>query len=195
MTLPDWNPRRWLLVFAAAGAIALGVWAFGVDKPARVVQVQIALRNAGDQRAELAVLETDHQGVRHFYVAQNFPLDYGLRDRPRSLYSEPIALSNDDSNAPSKVRITQRGLSDDEVRLGFRTLRPNRRWGSTRFPSRDPVTLEQIRSQDWTYSPPLDLRIVYHQPIVDAVRVLIYVVGTFALIVAIALIIWRRWLS
>lgn len=195
MTLPNLGLQRWILVIVAGVIVALGIWAFGVDKPPRVVQVQIAMRSAGDQQAELGILETDHEGVEHLYVAEGFVLDLSLVNRPRSLYSEPIVLSNDEDNAPSKVRITQRGLSDDEIILGFRSLRPNRRYGSSRFPSHDPVTLEQVRSETWTYSPPLSVRVVYHQPIVDTLRIFIYVLVFVGLIFAIALIIWRRWMS
>ncbi len=191
----DLSWQRWLLAAIVGVFVALGIWAFGVDKPARVVQVQIAMRHAGDLRAELGVLETDHQGVEHFYAAQEFTLDYSLVDRPHSIYSDPIMLSNDDSNAPSRVRLTQRALGDGGVALGFRVVRPNRRWGGTRFPSREAVTLDQVRSAEWTYSPPLDVRVVYHQPIVDTVRVFVYVVGFLALILAIAWFVWRRWLN
>ncbi len=195
MTLPSFSRQRWILIFFLGAIVALGIWAFGVDKPPRVVQIQIAMRSISEQQAELGILETDHEGVEHFYEADGFVLDLSLVDRPRSLYSEPIVLSNDEDNAPSKVRITQRGLSDEEIILGFRSLRPNRRYGSTRFPSHDPVTLDQVRSETWTYSPPLNVRVVYHQPLVNGVRIVLYVAVFLGLIFAIALVIWRRWMS
>ena len=104
-------------------------------------------------------------------------LDFSLVNRPRSVYTEPIVLSNDTDNAPSRVRITMRGLSDTEIKLGLRGLRPNRTWDSTRFPRSEPITLEELRSEDWYYMSPLPLRITYHQPIVDIVRLFVYIAG------------------
>ncbi|MYE05982.1 MAG: hypothetical protein F4Y04_01970 [Chloroflexi bacterium] len=187
--------QRWLVIGLVGAIIAGGIWAFGVDKPARVMQVQIALRNVGEQRAELGVLETDHQGVERFFEADGPDLDLSLVDRPRSLYTEPITLSNDTKNAPSKVRITMRGLSDTEVKLGLRVMKPNRAWDSTRFPRTEPITIQELQSEDWVYMTPLPVRVVYHQPLVDIVRLFVYVAGAFAVLIGIGWIFWRRWLS
>ncbi|MDE2968050.1 MAG: hypothetical protein OXS30_11290 [Chloroflexota bacterium] len=187
--------QRWLMIGLVGAILAGGIWAFGVDKPARIMQVQIALRNVGEQRAELGVLETDHQGVERFYEADGPDLDLSLVDRPRSIYSEPITLSNDTKNAPSQVRITMRGLSDTEVKLGLRGIRPNRTWDSTRFPRTEPITIQELHSEDWLYMSPLPVKVVYHQPLVDIVRLFVYVAGAFAVLIGIGWIIWRRWLS
>ena len=187
--------QRWVFVAIAAGIVAVGIWAFSADKPLRVSQVQIALRHIDNQRAELGVLETDHNGVEFFYEANGPDLDLSLQDRPRSLYTEPITLSNNKNNAPSKVRITMRSLSDNEVKLGLRSVRPNQTWDSSRFPRDEPITLEELRSEDWVYMSPLPVRVVYHQPLVSTVRLLIYIAGAFAVLFALGWIVWRRWLS
>lgn len=187
--------QRWALVAVIGIIVAAGVWAFSADKPLRVSQVQIALRHVDDQRAELGVLETDHNGVEYFYNAEGAELDLSLEERPRSLYSEPITLSNNKDNAPSKVRITLRSLSDSEVKLGLRSVRPNQTWDSSRFPREEPITLEELRSEEWIYMSPLPVRVVYHQPLVSAIRLLIYIFAAFGVVVALCWIVWRRWLS
>lgn len=187
--------QRWLVIAIVGGVVAAGIWAFGVDKPERTSEVQIAIRNIGEQRAELGVLETDHTGAEHFYNAAGADLDLSLVNRPRSIYSEPVTLSNDRENAPSKVRITMRGLSDTEVKLGMRVIKPNRTWDSTRFPRPEPITMDELRSEDWFYMSPLPVRITYHQPLVDIVRLLIYIAAAFGVVFAISWIVWRRWLS
>ena len=195
MNLAGFNWTRLLTIGIVVAVIAAGVWSFGVDKPARVTQVQIAMRHIDDQRAELGVLETDHLGVERFYEADGPDLDLSLVNRPRSLYSEPITLSNDTKNAPSRVRITMRGLSDEEVKLGLRVIRPNRTWDSTRFPREEPILMDEVQSADWFYMSPLAVRVVYHQPFVDALRLLAYVGGALAILFGIGWIAWRRWLT
>jgi len=195
MNMAGIHVQRWIIVGVIVAIVAAGVWAFGVDKPARLAQVQIALRNAGEQRAELGVLETDHLGVERFYEADGPDLDLSLVNRPRSLYSEPITLSNDTKNAPSRVRITMRGLSDDEVKLGLRMVRPNRTWDSTRFPREEPISMDEVDSEDWLYMTPLPVRVVYHQPFVDTVRLFVYIAAAFAVLIGIGWLAWRRWLS
>lgn len=195
MKLPQFRWQAWILVLLVSGIVALGIWAFGVDKPTRTTLVQIALRSLDDQRAELGVLETDHLGVERFYEADGPELDYSLVERPRSIYSEPITLSNDRENAPSKVRLTMRGLSDSEVKLGLRMMKPNRTWDSTRFPRPEPITMDELQSEDWHYLSPLPVRVTYHQPLVDVVRVFIYIAAAFGVILGLSWIVWRRWLS
>lgn len=195
MQTPGFNWTRWLIIAIVGLIVAAGIWAFSADKPLRVSQVQIALRHVDEQRAELGVLETNQDGVEYFYEADGPDLDLSLRDRPRSLYSEPITLSNDRNNAPSKVRITMRGLSDSDVKLGLRSVRPNQTWDSTRFPREEPITLDELRSDEWIYMTPLPVRVVYHQPLVTGIRLLIYILGAFAVLVALIWIVWRRWLS
>ena len=195
MKIPDLNLAAWLLVAIVGAIIGAGIWAFGVDKPTRVTQLQIAIRNIDEHRAELGVLETDHVGVERFYEADGPDLDLSLVNRPRSLYSEPITLSNDRENAPSKVRITIRGLSDDEIKLGMRVIKPNRTWDSTRFPRPEPITMEELQSEDWFYMSPLAVRVTYHQPLVDTVRLFVYIAAAFGIMFAISWIVWRRWLS
>ncbi len=195
MQTPGFNWTRWLLIAIVGGIAAAGVWAFSADKPLRVSQVQIALRHVDEQRAELGVFETDHQGVEHFYEADGPDLDLSLRNRPRSLYTEPITLSNHRDNAPSKVRITMRSLSDSEVKLGLRSVRPNQTWDSTRFPRDEPITIDELRSEEWIYMTPVPVRVVYHQPLVSGVRLLVYILGAFAVVFALVWIVWRRWLS
>lgn len=194
MQAPGFNWTRLLMIAIVGGIVAAGIWAFSADKPLRVSQVQIALRHVEQERAELGVLETDHNGVEYFYEADGPDLDLSLRDRPRSLYTEPITLSNDRDNAPSKVRITLRSLSDSDVKLGLRFVRPNQTWNSTRFPREEPVTLDELRSEEWIYMSPVPVRIVYHQPLVSAVRLLVYILGAFAVLFALVWIVWRRWL-
>lgn len=189
------NVTRWVMVAIVGAIIAAGIWAFGADKPARVAQVQIALRSVDDQRAELGVLETDHEGNEHFHLADGPDLDLSLEGRPRSLYTEPITLSNDRDNAPSKVRITMRSLSDSDVKLGLRSVRPNRTWDSTRFPRDEPITMDELRSEEWVHLSPLLVRVVYHQPLIDGVRLLVYVAAAFGVLFALVWIVWRRWLS
>lgn len=189
------NLQRWLIIAIVGVIVAAGIWAFSADKPLRVSQVQIGIRNVDEQRAELAVFEVDHEGNEHFYEADGPDLDLSLVGRPRSLYSDPIVLSNNRDNAPSKVRITMRSLSDSEVKLGLRSIRPNSTWDSTRFPRDEPITMEELRSQEWTYLSPLPVRVVYHQPLVDGVRLLIYIAGAFGVLVALIWIVWKRWMS
>ena len=195
MKLPQLNWQAWLLVATLGAIVAAGIWAFGVDKPTRVTNVQIAIRNIDENRAELGVLETDRTGVEHFYEADGPDLDFSLVNRPRSIYTEPITLSNDRENAPSKVRITMRGLSDDEIKLGLRIIKPNRTWDSTRFPRPEPITMDELASEDWLYMNPLSVRITYHQPLVDSVRVFIYILAAFGVVLGISWFVWRQWLS
>ncbi len=195
MKLPQLNWQAWLLVAILGAIVAAGIWAFGVDKPTRVTNVQIAIRNIDENRAELGVLETDRTGVEHFYEADGPDLDFSLVNRPRSIYTEPITLSNDRENAPSKVRITMRGLSDDEIKLGLRIIKPNRTWDSTRFPRPEPITMDELASEDWLYMNPLSVRITYHQPLVDGVRVFIYILAAFGVVLGISWFVWRQWLS
>lgn len=189
------NWQRWVVIAIVGVIVAAGVWAFSADKPLRVSQVQIALRNIDDHRAELGVREIDHNGVEYFYPADGPDLDLSLENRPRSLYSEPVTLSNDRDNAPSKVRITMRSLSDSDVKLGLRSVRSNRTWDSTRFPRDEPITMDELRSEEWIYMSPLPVRVVYHQPLIDGVRLLIYIAAAFGVLFALVWIIWRRWLS
>ena len=195
MKLPQLNWQAWLLVAILGVIVAAGIWAFGVDKPTRVTDVQIAIRNIDENRAELGVLETDHTGVEHFYEADGPDLDFSLVNRPRSIYTEPITLSNDRENAPSKVRITMRGLSDDEIKLGLRIIKPNRTWDSTRFPRTEPITMDELASEDWLYMNPLSVRITYHQPLVDGMRVFIYILAAFGVVLGISWFVWHRWLN
>ncbi len=189
-------PRQsWIIVLIVGGVIAAGIWAFGVDKPPRTTQVEIALRNIDAQRAELGVRETDHLGNVYFYKADGPDLDYSLVNRPRSIFTDPITLASDTDNAPSKVRITMRGLSDSEVKLGLRSIRPNRNWGSSRFPRSEAITLQELSSQDWYFLSPLSIRVTYHQPLVDAVRILVYIAAAFAFFFGVSWFIWRRWLN
>lgn len=189
------NVQRWLIIAIVGGVVAAGIWAFTADKPPRVSQVQIAIRNVDEQRAELGLRETDHEGREHFYEADGPDLDLSLNNRPRSLYSDPIVLSNDKHNAPSKVRITMRSLSDSEVKLGLRSIRPSGAWDSTRFPRDEPITMSELRSQEWFYLSSLPVRVLYHQPLVDGVRLLLYIAGAFGVLFALIWIVWRRWLS
>ena len=195
MKLPQFQWQAWILVLILGGVVALGVWAFSVDKPVRITLVQIALRSIDEQRAELGVLETDHLGVERFYEADGPDLDYSLENRPRSIYSEAVTLSNDRENAPSKVRVTMRGLSDSEVKLGLRMMKPNRTWDSTRFPRSEPITMDELQSEDWFYMSPLPVRVTYHQPLIDAARVFIYIAAAFGLLLGLSWIVWRRWMS
>ena len=195
MKLSQLNWQAWLLVAILGAIVAAGIWAFGVDKPTRVTNVQIAIRNIDENRAELGVLETDHTGVEHFYEADGPDLDFSLVNRPRSIYTEPITLSNNRDNAPSKVRITMRGLSDDEIKLGLRIVKPNRTWDSTRFPRPEPITMDELASEDWLYMSPLSVRITYHQPLVDSVRVFIYILAAFGVVLGICWFVWRKWLN
>ena len=186
---------KWVAVAFVAAIVGLGIWAFGADSPPRVVQVEIAVRNLDDQRAELGIRETDHEGVVHFYEATGPVLDYSLRDREQSIYTEPIRLSNDRDNAPSQVRITMRAVTDEEIRLGLRVVRPNRSWDSTRFPRAEPIQEAEWRSAEWVYLDPLPVRVIYHQVAIDAVRLLVYIAIAFGVLAGVALFVWRRWMS
>lgn len=195
MQLPQLQWQAWILVGIVGLIIGTGIWAFGVGKPARIIQIEIGLRLIDDQRAEIGLRETDHEGQVYVYDAAGPDLDYSLINRPRSLYSDPVVLSNDTRNAPSQARVTLRGLSDDEVKLGLRMLRPNRRWDSTRFPRTEPITLEELSADEWFYYPAIRVRVTYHQPLVDSVRVFVYIAGAFGVIFAVSWVVWRRWLS
>ena len=195
MKVPGLGLQRWILIAIVGVVVAAGLWAFGVDKPTRVTQVQIALRNLDEHRAELGVLETDHQGVERFFEAEGPDLDYSIVDRPSSIYSDPIVLSNDRENAPSRVRITMRGQSDSAVRLGLRAIRPNGSWDSTRFTRIEPISMEEWRSDEWVYLAPLPVRVTYHQPLVDGVRLFVYIAAAFGVLFGLSWIVWRRWMS
>ena len=186
---------KWVAVAFVAAIVGLGIWAFGVDSPPRVVEVEIALRQLDDQRAELGIRETDHEGVVHFYEATGAVLDYSLTNRPRSIYTDPIRLSNDRENAPSQVRITMRGESDEDVKLGLRTMKQNRRWTSTRFPRTEPIQESEWQSEEWVYLSPISLNVVYHQIAVEGVRLFVYIMIAFGVLFAVAWFVWKRWMS
>ena len=186
---------KWVAVAFVAAIVGLGIWAFGVDSPPRVVQVEIGLRNLDDQRAELGIRETDHEGVVHFYEATGAVLDYSLTNRPRSIYTDPIRLSNDRENAPSQVRITLRGESDEDVKLGLRTMKQNRRWTSTRFPRTEPIQESEWQREEWVYLSPMAVNVVYHQIAVEGVRLFVYIMIAFGVLFAVAMFVWKRWMS
>ena len=146
-------------------------------------------------RAQLGLRETDHLGQVYVYEADGPELDFSLVNRPQSQYSEPVLLSNDTRNAPSRARITQRKVSDREVKLGLRVLKPSRTWDSTRFPRPEPIRVEELSADEWFYYPPLHIRVTYHQPLVDVVRVFVYIAGAFAVLLAVSWVVWRRWMS
>ena len=190
-----WNWQAWIVVAIAGGFIAAGIWAFGVDKPTRLIQLAVAVRQIDDHRAELGLQETNHEGMVFFYEAEGQILDMSLIDRPRSLYTDPIVLSSNTDNAPNKARITLRGLSDEDVALGIRNIRPTGSWGSSRFGTREPVDFDQLVLDEWVVQPTLNVRVLYHQPAVEIVRLLIYLVGGLAVLVGGSLVVWRLWLS
>ena len=181
----------WILVLIAGGVIGAGVWAFSQEKPARWIDLEIGVRQIEDQRAEIAVRETDHLGVQYVYAIERTEVDYSLVNRPRSLYSEPIALSNDRRNQPSKARVTVRGWADDDIRLGVRLVRPNGKWGGTRFPRNGPVTLDEVQSAEWAWLPPLAVNVLYHQPLVTGIRLLVWVAVGLAVLCGGSWLIWR----
>ena len=192
------QPSRWprlAAVALVAAIVGLGIWAFNVEQPPRTVQVEIAVRHLDGQRAQLGLRETDHEGVVHFYEATGAELDYALVDRPRSLYTDAIALSNDKENAPSKARITMRSETDTEIRLGLRMLKQNRRWDSTRFPREEPLSEAEWQSDEWVYLSALPVKVVYRQLAVDGVRLFVYIMIAFGVLAGIAWFVWRRWLS
>ncbi len=192
------QPSRWpkvLGVAFVAAIVGLGIWAFGVDKPPRTVQVQIAVQHIEGERAQLGIRETDHEGVVHFYEVTGLELDYSLVDRPRSLYTDPIVLSNDREKAPSQVRITLRGESDSEVKLGLRVMKQNRRWTSTRFPRDEPISPAEWQSEEWVYLSAIPINVVYHQLAVEGIRLFVYIMIALGVIFAVAWFVWRRWLS
>ena len=185
------NWQVWILVLIGGGVIAAGVWAFEQEKPPRWIDLEIGVRHIEDQRAEIAVRETDHLGIEHFYEIRRAEVDYSLENRPRSLYSEPISLSNDRRNQPSKARITIRGWDDDDIRLGVRLVRPNGKWGGTRFPRNGPVTIEEVQSPEWSWLPPLAVNVLYHQPLVTGVRLLVYIAGGLVILCGSCWLVWR----
>lgn len=195
MTLPQLSLSTWIVLALVGALIGAGIWAFGVGKPARVTQLEIGLRLLDDERAEIGLRETDHKGQVFVYEVSGALLDFSLVDRPRSIQTDPVILSNDTKNVPSRARITLRGLSDEDVKLGLRTIRPNRRWTSTRFPRPEPIRPAELSRDAWFYYPPLHVGVLYHQPLVDGVRLLIYIAGAFAALGALCWIIWRRWLN
>ena len=195
MQLPQLQWQTWVMIGVVGLIIGAGIWAFGVGKPARVSEIEIGLRLIDDQRAEIGLRETSHEGLVYVYETDGAILDYTLVNRPRSLSTDPIVLSNDTRNAPSQARVTVRGLSDDDVKLGLRMLRPNRRWDSTRFPRAEPIRLEELSADEWFYYSPIQVRVTYHQPLVDVVRLFVYIAGAFGVLLGLSWIVWRRWLS
>ena len=191
----EWNLPTWLMVLAVGATIGAGIWAFGAGKPPRVSQIEIGLRQTGDQQAEFAIRETDHLGEVHVYDVGGPQFDLSLINRPRSIFTDPVVLSDDTRNAPSQVRITMRGLSDEDVKLGLRKLRPNRQWDSSRFPRPQPIRMEELSTEEWFWLTPQSIRVTYHQGLVSTVQLFVYVAGTFALLIGICWFVWRRWLN
>lgn len=187
-------PRMFAVAFVAA-IVGLGIWAFGVDKPPRTVQVEVGVRHIEGERAQLGIRETDHEGVVHVYEATGPELDYSLVDRPRSLYTDPVVLSNDREKAPSRVRVTMRGESDTDVKLGLRVMKQNRRWSSTRFPRNEPLTEAEWQNEEWVYLNALSVNVVYHQLAVGGIRLFVYIMMALGVIFAVAWFVWRRWMS
>ena len=189
----DWATRRspaTLIKWAVlAVLVAGGIWAFGSGKPNQDMQLQVALRSAGDEQVELALYSTDHTGEALLHVPTNNILDLS-QPRERRTYSDPIELPG---SAP-KAMVSVLSDSQYEFALGARVQKPNRAWSSSRFASREHLSRTEWESDDWVLLAPLSVRVNVNQPLLAAVRVAYYMLFALLFVGALTLFVWRRWL-
>ncbi len=189
----DWATRRgpatlikWAVLAVLVGG---GIWAFGSGKPNQDLQLQVALRSAGDEQVELALYSTDHKGEELLQVPTNNILDLS-QPRERRTYSDPIELPG---SAP-KAMVSVLSDSQYEFALGTRVQKPNRAWSSSRFASREHLSRTEWESDDWVLLAPLSVRVNVNQPLLAAVRVVYYMLFALLAVGALTLYVWRRWL-
>ncbi len=189
----DWATRRspaTLIKWAVlAVLVAGGIWAFGSGKPNQDMQLQVALRSAGDEQVELALYSTDHTGEERLQVPTNNILDLS-QPRERRTYSDPIELPG---SAP-KAMVSVLSDSQYEFALGARIQKPNRAWSSSRFASREHLSRTKWESDDWVLLAPLSVRVNVNQPLLAAARVAYYMLFALLFVGALTLYVWRRWL-
>ena len=189
----DWATRRGpatLIKWAVLAVLVLGgIWAFGSGKPNQDMQLQVALRSAGDEQVELALYSTDHTGEALLQVPTNNILDLS-QPRERRTYSDPIELPG---SAP-KAMVSVLSDSQYEFALGARVQKPNRAWSSSRFASREHLSRTEWESDDWVLLAPLSVRVNVNQPLLAAVRVAYYMLFALLFVGALTLFVWRRWL-
>ncbi len=179
---------KWALLALLVGG---GVWVFTSSKPNHDLKMQVALRSAGPEQVELALYSIDYRGEQRLHQpAENNILDLS-EPRERRFYSAPVELPG---HAP-KAMVSVVSDSQYEFRLGARVRKPTGAWGSTRFPRHEPITREEWESADWELLAPLSVQVIVHQPLLDGVRLLYYILFAGAALTALTLFVWRRWLS
>ena len=178
---------RWVVLGALVGG---GIWAFSSEKPNQDMQVQVLHRGAGEGRIEVALLSIDHLGAERRHVPADSVVDLAA-ERERYTYTQPVELPGFGPLA----RVTLVSDEPGEAVLGFRVSRPNGSWSSSRFPSREALTLAERESAEWLLSRPLAVRVNVNQPLLAGVRLVYYALFALAFVFGVTLYIWRRWLN
>ena len=178
---------RWVVLGALVGG---GIWAFSSEKPNQDMQVQVLHRGAGEGRIEVALLSIDHLGAERRHVPADSVVDLAA-ERERYTYTQPVELPGFGPLA----RVTLVSDESGEAVLGFRVNRPNGSWSSSRFPSREALTLAERESAEWLLSRPLTVRVNVNQPLLAGVRLVYYALIALAFVFGVTLYIWRRWLN
>lgn len=190
----EWARGRswgWWLRWVALGAlVGGGIWAFSSEKPNHDMLVQVAHRGAGAGRIEVALQSIDHLGAERRHVPADSVLDLAA-ERERYTYTQPVELPGFGPLA----RVTLVSDEPGEAVLGFRVNRPNGSWSSSRFPSREALTLAERESAEWLLSRPLAVRVNVNQPLLAGVRLVYYALFALAFVFGVTLYIWRRWLN
>ena len=178
---------RWAVFAVLVGG---GIWAFTSEKPNQDMQVQVAHRGAGEGRIEVALQSTDHLGEQRRHAPADGVVDL-TAERERYTYTQPVELPGFGPLA----RVTLVSEEPGEAVLGFRVNRPNGSWSSSRFPSREALTLAERESAEWLLSRPLTVRVNVNQPLLAGVRLVYYALIALAFVFGVTLYIWRRWLN
>lgn len=190
----EWARGRswgWWLRWAVLGAlVGGGIWAFSSEKPNHDMQVQVLHREAGEGRIEVALQSIDHLGAERRHVPADSVVDLAA-ERERYTYTQPVELPGFGPLA----RVTLVSDEPGEAVLGFRVNRPNGSWSSSRFPSREALTLAERESAEWLLSRPLTVRVNVNQPLLAGVRLVYYALIALAFVFGVTLYIWRRWLN
>ena len=194
---PDSDARRlsasigfWLRLLAFTALVAVGVWIFTSSKPNHDMEVQVAYRSVGDEQLELMLRSIDHEGVERDHLPTDNVV-YLHEERDELIYSDPVDLPG---FAPL-ARVSVRSESQYDVSLGFSIQRPNRRWQYSRFPSRENLTETERSNPEWTHMRPLAVRVLVHQPLLDTLRLIYYILMGLAVLGGITLFLWRRVLN
>ena len=138
----------------------------------------------------MALQSIDHLGAERRHVPADSVLDLAA-ERGRYTYTQPVELPGFGPLA----RVTLVSDESGEAVLGFRVSRPNGSWSSSRFPSREALTLAERESAEWLLSRPLTVRVNVNQPLLAGVRLVYYALIALAFVFGVTLYIWRRWLN